>query len=179
MTTAMRALAQAWRDDGGTVLGLAPSAVAAAVLRTEISTDSQVHCDTLAKLIDSLARRRLPPWADAVDQRTLVIIDEAGMAATTDLARAIEWIIRRGGTVRLIGDDQQLASVASGGILRDLAETHGAVAPLEVIRFRDPAEGAASLALRDGHPVAFGYYLDRPSLGLGRTSFGQGKLAIL
>ena len=166
-TTAMRALTQAWRDDGGTVLGLAPSAVAAAVLRAEISADSAVHCDTLAKLIDSLTRRRLPPWADAVDQRTLVIIDEAGMAATTDLAGAIEWIIRRGGTVRLIGDDQQLASVASGGILRDLAETHGAVTLPQVIRFRDPAEGAASLALRAGDPAALGYYLDHHRIHVG------------
>ncbi len=66
-----------------------------------------------------------------------------------------------------MGDDQQLVSIASGGILRDLAETHGAVAPFEVIRFRDPAEGAASLALRDGHPVAFGYYLDRHRIHVG------------
>ncbi len=33
-----------------------------------------------------------------VDRRTLVVIDEAGMAATTDLARAIVWLIRWGGT---------------------------------------------------------------------------------
>jgi conjugative relaxase-like TrwC/TraI family protein len=166
-TTAMRALAQAWRDDGGTVLGLAPSAAAAAVLRAEINTTREVHCDTLAKLIDSLTRHRLAAWAATLDQRTLVIIDEAGMAATTDLACAVDWIIQRGGTVRLIGDDQQLASVASGGILRDLADTYGAVTLPQVIRFRDPAEGAASLALRCGDPAALGYYLDHHRIHVG------------
>ena len=41
-TTAMRALTRAWTDDGGQVIGLAPSAAAAAVLgeQTGIRTDT-------------------------------------------------------------------------------------------------------------------------------------------
>ena len=88
----------------------------------------------------------------------------AGLACDAlggDLAQVIDWITGRGGTVRLIGDDQQLASVASGGVLRDLAERHGAVTLSQVMRFRDPAEGAASLALRAGDGSALGYYLDK------------------
>ena len=45
-TTAMRALAQAWTDGGGTVIGLAPSAAAADVLGANINTTT----DTMAKL---------------------------------------------------------------------------------------------------------------------------------
>ena len=45
-TTAMRALAAAWTSDGGTVIGLAPSAAAAAVLREQLGAST----DTLAKL---------------------------------------------------------------------------------------------------------------------------------
>jgi AAA domain-containing protein len=44
-TTAMRALAMAWTEDGGQVLGLAPSAAAAAVL----SEQTGIRTDTLAK----------------------------------------------------------------------------------------------------------------------------------
>ena len=53
-TTAMRALTSAWTEDGGTVIGLAPSAAAAAVLRESTGADT----DTLAKLVHSLTHRR-------------------------------------------------------------------------------------------------------------------------
>ena len=77
---------------------------------------------------------------DRISDKTLVLIDEAGMAATTDLAAAIDYITSRGGTVRLVGDDRQLASVAAGGVLRDIAHQIGAVTLSEVHRFRNPAE---------------------------------------
>ena len=53
-TTAMRALTLAWTQDGGQVLGLAPSAAAAAVLAEQTG----IRADTLAKLTWSLAARR-------------------------------------------------------------------------------------------------------------------------
>ena len=53
-TTAMRALALAWTQDGGQVLGLAPSAAAAAVLGVQTG----IRADTLAKLTWSFAARR-------------------------------------------------------------------------------------------------------------------------
>lgn len=99
-----------------------------------------MHTDTLAKLTWSLRHDTMPGWAERIGPRSLVIIDEAGMAATTDLAEVIDWVTDRGGTVRLIGDDQQLAAVASGGILRDLAEQAGVVTLSQVMRFRDPAK---------------------------------------
>ena len=49
-TTAMRALTLAWTEDGGQVLGLAPSAAAAAVLGEQTG----IRADTLAKLTWSL-----------------------------------------------------------------------------------------------------------------------------
>src|SRR5207249_4408221 len=77
-TTAMRALAAAWRHGGGTVIGLAPAAAGAAVLRDHIHT----HCETLAKLTTSLHQRQLPAWVASIGPSTLVVIDEAGMADT-------------------------------------------------------------------------------------------------
>ena len=38
-----------------------------------------------------------------------MIVDEAGMAATTDLDAAVGFVLGRGGCVRLVGDDRQLA----------------------------------------------------------------------
>jgi len=58
-TTAMRVLTLAWTEDGGQVIGLAPSAAAAAVL----SEQTGIPTDTLAKLTWSLDYGDLPDWA--------------------------------------------------------------------------------------------------------------------
>ena len=155
-TTAMRALTAAWVEDGGTVIGLAPSAAAAAVLREQTGATT----DTLAKLTWSISSGDLPEWADAIGPRTLVVIDEAGMADTLSLDTAVQFVTDRGGQVRLIGDNQQLAAIGAGGVLRDIAATHGALYLSELMRFTDPVEGAASLALREGRTEALGFYLD-------------------
>lgn len=167
-TTAMRALSNAWTSGGGTVLGLAPSAAAAAVLGDQI----EVPTDTLAKLVWALqnAPNDLPEWARAVDKKTLLVIDEAGMADTPSLDTVVSFALQRGASVRLIGDDQQLAAIGAGGVLRDLEASHGALRLNELMRFSTPGEGAASLALRDGDPQALGFYLDRGRVHVGDLS---------
>ncbi len=217
-TTAMRILARAWtgtpipltgdrrsaEDSHGTVLGLAPSAAAATVLRDEISPDgpnsspdsspdsadsgsaSRVHADTVAKLLtyvyqDTADARWTPAWVRDIGPRTMVVLDEAGMAGTVELADSIDFLLARGATVRLVGDDQQLAAIGAGGVLRDLAHTHGAVTLSQVMRFTHPAghpssgqpnhaEGAASLGLRDGDPAAVAYYTDHSRVHVGDLS---------
>lgn len=167
-TTAMRALASAWSDGGGTIIGLAPSAAAADALRSHIDTPT----DTLAKLTHSLEQARqtgaaMPGWVAGIESSTLVVIDEAGMADTLSLDAAVSYILERGGSVRLIGDDQQLSAIGAGGVLRDIRATHGALQLTELVRFKDPAEGAASLALREGKSEALGFYLDRDRVHVG------------
>ncbi len=162
-TTAMSALTTAWTASGGTVVGLAPSAAAAAILGQESGT----HADTLAKLTFGITTGLLPDWANKIDQRTLLIVDEAGMASTGDLAAVTRFALQRGASIRLVGDDRQLASVAAGGVLRDIKTAVGAVTLSELIRFRDQAEGAASLALRTGDTAAIGFYLDQDRVHVG------------
>ncbi len=162
-TTAMQALTTAWTADGGNVLGLAPSAAAAAQLRDQTGTTTE----TLAKLAWSITHDDLPRWAREVGPRTLLVIDEAGMADTLSLAQVATWAVDRGASVRLIGDDQQLAAIGAGGVLRDLQATHGSVRLTELMRFTDPAESAASLALRDGTTAALGFYLDNQRVHVG------------
>jgi hypothetical protein len=162
-TTAMRALTLAWTQDGGQVLGLAPSAAAAAVLAEQTG----IRTDTLAKLTWSLDHGELPEWAAAIGPSTLVIIDEAGMADTLSLDTAVQFAIDRGATVRLVGDDQQLAAIGAGGVLRDIKETYGALRLSELHRFTDPAEAAASLTIRDGDPSGLEFYLDHGRIHVG------------
>jgi conjugative relaxase-like TrwC/TraI family protein len=162
-TTAMRALTLAWTQDGGQVLGLAPSAAAAAVLAEQTG----IRTDTLAKLTWSLRHGELPDWAAAVGRSTLLIIDEAGMADTLTLDEAVQFATGRGASVRLIGDDQQLAAIGAGGVLRDITHTHGALRLAELHRFTNSAEAAASLALREGELAALDFYLDHGRVHVG------------
>ena len=162
-TTAMRALTLAWTQDGGQVLGLAPSAAAAAVLAEQTG----IRSDTLAKLTWSLDHGDLPEWAAAVGPSTLVIIDEAGMADTLSLDTAVQFAIKRGADVRLVGDDQQLAPIGAGGVLRDIQQSHGALHLTELHRFTNPAEAAASLALRESKPAALDLYFHHGRVHVG------------
>ena len=89
------------------------------------------------------------------------------MADTSSLDTAVRFAIDRGASVRLIGDDQQLAAIGAGGVLRDIKNIHGALQLTELHRFTDPAEAQASLALREGDPSALGFYLDHGRVHVG------------
>ena len=96
-----------------------------------------------------------------------MVIDEAGMVDTLSLDKAVQFITSRGASVRLVGDDQQLAAVGAGGVLRDIRATHGALHLTELMRFTGVAEGGASLELREGRPSALGFYLDSGRVHVG------------
>jgi hypothetical protein len=162
-TTAMRAFTLARTQDGGHVVGLAPSAAAAAVLGEQTG----IRSDTLAKLTWSIQHGNLPDWVARIGPSTLVIIDEAGISDTVSLDIAVRFVIGQGGSVRLIGDDQQLAAIGAGGVLRDIKHTHGALQLTELHRFSNPAEGQASLLLREGAPAALEFYLKHGRVHVG------------
>jgi hypothetical protein len=69
--------------------------------------------ETLAKLTWSIDHYDLPDWAERIGRSTLVIIDEAGMADTLSLDTAVQFVIGRGGSVRLVGDDHLNNSLRS------------------------------------------------------------------
>ncbi|NUS42903.1 MAG: relaxase domain-containing protein [Mycobacteriaceae bacterium] len=164
-STSMQVLSRAWSLDGGTVLGLAPTAAAAATLGEEI----HAPVATLDLLIHAVTTRpdQLPAWVAGIGTDTLAIIDEAAYAGTRQLDTAVAFLHGRGAAVRGIGDDKQLSAVAAGGVVRDIVRAAGAVALTEVLRFSDPAEGAAGLAMREGDPAALGYYLDHDRIHIG------------
>ena len=174
-TAALWVLARAWEATGGTVLGLAPTAVAA----EELARATGIRADTLAKhLLEHTTAGAGHPAehpgggvGGPVGPGTLVVIDEAGMAGTRDLAAVVGQVVEAGGSVRLVGDDRQLSAVAAGGILTDLAEqgyAQGTTVTLtELHRFTDPEEGAATLAIRDGDPAGLEHYLKRDRVHIG------------
>ncbi|WP_249643745.1 MobF family relaxase [Nocardia sputi] len=181
-TTAMQVLTDAWSRDGGTVLGLAPTASAAAVLADSIGA----RVETVDKLLDVLSRHTpapfdpgvdrlhpppLPEWVLQIGTGTLVIVDEHVKVGNLKRLRLLRFLIGRGATVRCIGDDRQLPAIDAGGADADMA----AAAPehtltlTHVVRFASRAESAASLRLRNGDAAALGWYLDNDRIHAGHT----------
>jgi DNA primase catalytic core len=168
-TTAMRAAAVIAMGNGKHVVGFSSQASTTQTLAE--SMPDGVVCETLDKLITDLRevpREQWLPWMSEIGPDSLVIVDEAGLASTAHLDGVTRFVTERGGRVLLVGDDQQRAASAAGGLLRDIESTHGALYLTEVMRFTDrgtPGEGglqgAASLAMRDGDPLCLGFYNDR------------------
>lgn len=168
-TTAMAALSHAWRSSGGNIIGLAPTAAAA----IELGEDLSAPTDTIAKYVwstnsASAACRPAPPaWFSKVGPDTLVILDEAGKAGTLELDAVITHSLARGASIRMVGDDCQLASISAGGVLRDIALTTDTLTLSELVRFAHTAESAATLAIRAGDPCGLGYYIDHHRIHVG------------
>jgi AAA domain len=66
-------------------------------------------------------------------------------------------------------DQQPVYTDTLTSSLRDITHTHGALRLTELHRFTDPAEAAASLAIREGDPSGLEFYLDH-----GRVHVGDG-----
>jgi conjugative relaxase-like TrwC/TraI family protein len=129
--------------------GFAPTAKAARVLER----DTGMPGDTVAKLLYEWSRPVLEPNSPyRLPPGTTVIVDEAGMIGTHDLARLITLARRNEWRLVLVGDPRQLQAVGRGGLFDDLCR-NGRVHQLEQIhRFTHPWEADASLLLRTGDP---------------------------
>jgi conjugative relaxase-like TrwC/TraI family protein len=132
-----------YENAGFTVVGLAPSARAARELEAGAGIDST----TLAR---HLVEHR------EIDTATVVVVDEAGMAAVRDLSRVVDQVTRVGARLILVGDHHQLPEVAAGGGFRAALDVLGdRVAELTVNRRQHATwEQAALDQLRHGDVAA-------------------------
>ena len=141
---AMARLVKAWEATGARVIGLAPNAAAAA----ELGKATSAQADTIDSLLARHAHGLLP--AEALRAGDMLLVDEAGTARTKVLDRLRALAAERGAVIRLVGDYRQMDAVGAGGVFRLLANELGASEMLDVLRFDDAEEAAASLRLRAG-----------------------------
>ncbi|MEV4954020.1 MobF family relaxase [Paenarthrobacter nitroguajacolicus] len=103
-------------------------------------------------------------------QNELVIVDEASMVSTLQLAALVRQAKEAGAKVLLVGDPAQLDSIDAGGVLGWL-DRQGKTARLSTIwRFKDPWERSASLGLREGRPSVLAEYEDHGRIRHGHYS---------
>lgn len=144
-TTMIGALSACYQLAGWRVIGAAPTGRAARQLRDTAG----IPAGTMHSLAAELDR------ADGFAPRTVLVLDEAGMAPTRLTAQLLAHADRAGAKVIAVGDPGQLGSVEAGGWLAALARQRSVVQLHEVMRQRNPAERAALEALRDGEPERY------------------------
>ncbi|MDN5604374.1 MAG: relaxase domain-containing protein [Kocuria sp.] len=109
----------------------------------------------LSKTIADQAKYQIKPGQ-------MLIVDEASMSSTADLAQLHEQVTDAGGKLLLVGDPAQLDAVDAGGFLGWM-ETHDHAARLNSIwRFKNTEwEPEATLALRSGDTRILQEYSDQ------------------
>jgi hypothetical protein len=141
-TTMLGAVADCYRQARYRVIGTAPTARAA----RQLGETAGVGAHTMHSLLGAVDQ------AGGFADRTVLLLDEAGMAPTRLTSALLAHAERAGAKVIAVGDPGQLHSVQAGGWLPALTDQQPELALREVIRQRDPAERDALEALHDGLP---------------------------
>src|SRR5256884_246564 len=145
-TWILAAAGKAWAAAGlGRVIGITPSQSARNTLAAGVPA-----CYNAAQFLGHLPGRRGARGPVRLRSGDLVLMDEASMTSTPDLADVITQAAAGGAKVILAGDTQQLQAVQNGGGMSLLAEALGYARPAEPAPFRARMEQPGSLRLRDG-----------------------------
>jgi Ti-type conjugative transfer relaxase TraA len=109
---------EAWESAGYTVHGAALSGIAA----ENLESGSGIMSRTIASLEHQWGQDR-----ELLTDKSILVIDEAGMIGTRQMERVITEAEKRGAKVVLVGDPEQLQAIEAGASFRSIAERHGAV----------------------------------------------------
>jgi hypothetical protein len=159
-TAVMEVIGQLAAITGTPILGGALAGRTAAGLETATGIPSV----TLARLIGESGDHGLPHGA-------IVVVDEAGMVGTRQLAAVADLVEQAEGKLILIGDDRQLPEIDAGGLFRALANRLPTVELTDNVRQQHPWERNALTQLRHGSAdQAIQAYRQR-----GRVNVGQNR----
>jgi conjugative relaxase-like TrwC/TraI family protein len=151
-TFALDAAREAWEAAGIRVYGCALSARAAAELHDQTGIDAT----TVAQLRIDLDRGYSLPV------RGVLVVDEAGMVGSRQLAELAAQAAAHRTKLVLVGDDRQLPELEAGGAFGGLADRLDALELHEVRRQRHEWDREALSSLRQGDIDAWaGAYRDR------------------
>ncbi|MDX8327237.1 MULTISPECIES: Ti-type conjugative transfer relaxase TraA [Agrobacterium] len=141
-TTMMKATREVWELAGYRVVGGALAGKAAEGLEKEAGIQSR----TLASWELRWNRGR-----DVLNEKTVFVMDEAGMVASKQMAGFVDAVVRAGAKIVLVGDPEQLQPIEAGAAFRAIVDRIG-YAELETIyRQREDWMRKASLDLARGN----------------------------
>lgn len=116
-TTMLRAVGEVYKSQGFKTIGCSQSAAAA----QNLARETGIRSSTIASLLLAIESGRAPLGPKAV-----VILDEAGMVGSRELAALQRRVVDAGAKLVCVGDSKQLQPIAAGGIFKALVARHGA-----------------------------------------------------
>jgi Ti-type conjugative transfer relaxase TraA len=155
------AIREAYELAGYRVVGLSPTnAVAEDMQADGFSRARTVHSELFALNSERTS------WT----AKTAVIVDEAAMLDTKNMAMVTAWAADAGAKLVLVGDDRQLSSIDRGGMFGALKDRLGAAALSEVKRQHKNDERRAAEMMADGNfHDALGIYERKGAIHWTRT----------
>ncbi|MFL5927820.1 MAG: MobF family relaxase, partial [Gaiellaceae bacterium] len=143
-TFALDAAREAWEASGYRVIGAAVARRAA----RELQDGAGIESTSLAALLQDLR----DGGDGAFPRRAVVVVDEASMAGTRQLAELLDHAEAASAKVVLVGDPHQLPEIDAGGAFRALLTRTEPIVLTENRRQREAWERDALDQLRDGRP---------------------------
>ncbi len=134
--------AGAWEHDGYKVIGTAVAGATAERLGADADLKTSVTTDALIARVENGSMQ--------MDSRTVVVMDEAGMADTHRLSTLAEMTAKNDAKLVLVGDQAQLPSIGAGGMFEALQENVPTAEVKEVRRAEHGWEREAWQQLRSG-----------------------------
>lgn len=162
-TTSMEAVVRAAHAQGLHTIGVAPTNAAAETLRAETGAGEHL---SLQKLAADIAQGRR-----TLTSRDYVLVDEAGMAESGDVATVVRAASSAGAQVLLVGDERQFSPIGAGAPFAALAGVLGSSRMAEVRRQRVAWQNDAArrMAAGDSEAGTLAYAAE------GRWTFGRDR----
>jgi conjugative relaxase-like TrwC/TraI family protein len=138
------AATRAWQLEGNEVIGTAIAGATAKRLQADAKLDRSTTTDSLLGQVEKGNIR--------LDSKTVVVMDEAGMADSDRLARLVKATGQRESKLVLAGDSAQLGSIGAGGLFKEIEGKVPTAELTEVHRARHEWERKAWEHIRAGEP---------------------------
>jgi hypothetical protein len=136
------AATKAWQQEGNQVIGTAIAGATAMRLQADAKTDRAMTTDSLLARVEQGMIR--------LDSKTVVVMDESGMADSERLSRLVKATAERDSKLLLAGDSAQLSSIGAGGLFKEIEGKVPTAELREVHRAHHDWERAAWQEIRDG-----------------------------
>lgn len=161
-STGLDAARRAWEAEGYRVRGTALQARAAA----QLQQSAAIKSDTLSMLLAQVTPdARFGEIADPLSKRDIIVLDEAGMVGSRQMAGIAAAANREGAKIVLVGDHRQYQTISAGGAFGALCKRLGIAKLSENIRQYDKNHRKAVDQIRRGEIAeALDYYRSQGAL---------------
>lgn len=135
----------AYKRAGYNVQGLALQGVTA----ESMERDSGIQSRTFTSMIDKLDAEQEQGKKSSFNNKTVIMIDEAGMVGSRDMERILAEAEKQGSMIRMVGDQRQLNAVSAGASFERIQDTLNDNAKSElknIVRQNDEQHREASRA---------------------------------